>query len=245
MIILALAALAMYGQGPQFEVASVRRSSPDTSGPMYCNGGPGTSSPLRFSCGGMALAGLIQTAYDLQFFQMEGLPDWANWGLSNGYDVNANIARKATKAEFRSMLQTLLRERFGLQGRMEKLTRPSWVLVSGSKPKLMPSEPDSTPSLQSPFQNGTMRLKMQHQSMSVLASYLTGVVRGPVTDSTGIEGAFDFTLEFAPDFLPTADSTAPVLSSALEQQLGLRLVRRTALVDVFVVSHVGRDPGPN
>jgi uncharacterized protein (TIGR03435 family) len=235
-----------------FEVASVRRSAPDITGSMACDGGPGSAAPQRFTCRGMALAGLVSLAYGLQYYQVEGLPDWANSGLANGYDVSANVPANAAPAEFRAMLQALLQERFGMEARMETLPRTGWAITSSDKPRLTASDPVTARNLQPQYRNGAMHIVARSFPLNVLASYLTTVLRGPVVDQTGIAGNFDFTLDFIPDYLgtlnapaPSPDSPVPTLGTALSEQLGLKLVKQTVPLEVLVVTRVLRDPGAN
>jgi uncharacterized protein (TIGR03435 family) len=61
----------------------------------------------------------------------------------------------------------------------------------------------------------------------------------PTFDKTGLTGHYDFTLEYLQD--PTsplaAESTLPPLSSALQDQLGLKLESTTAPFDTIVIDH--------
>ncbi|HTX33395.1 MAG TPA: TIGR03435 family protein [Bryobacteraceae bacterium] len=76
-----------------------------------------------------------------------------------------------------------------------------------------------------------------------------------VLDKTGLDGRYDFTFEFAgymyaggayPRPLPDGRAdTAPALFEALQQQLGLRLERTRAKLNVLVVDHVDKVPTPN
>jgi uncharacterized protein (TIGR03435 family) len=59
-----------------------------------------------------------------------------------------------------------------------------------------------------------------------------------VIDSTGLDGKFDWELQWAPDD-PSRDSTSPPtgpsLPAALEEQIGFRLRGQRGSVDVIVV----------
>jgi len=74
--------------------------------------------------------------------------------------------------------------------------------------------------------------------MTYLALSLVIEARRPVIDSTGLTGDFDVELTFAPYNAPVADSTAPDLFTAVQEQLGLKLEPTKAPVDVLVVDHV-------
>ena len=105
--------------------------------------------------------------------------------------------------------------------------------------------------------NGTAGAKWV--SAEEFAGLLSNVLSRPVVDKTGISVRFDARLEFAPEgtmvqtaindprFVknpPGAGSlgtpTAPVIFTAIEEQLGLRLEQATVPTDVFVVEHVER-----
>lgn len=67
-----------------------------------------------------------------------------------------------------------------------------------------------------------------------------------VTDRTGLEGDYSFTLRYAPR-RPGADAAlddAPDFVTALEEQLGLKLKPEKAKVPVLVIDHIER-PTPN
>ena len=95
-----------------------------------------------------------------------------------------------------------------------------------------------------------------------------GVTLPRVVDKTGLEGKFDFTLEFAGSLrLPAAVAIAQAaargdqpsgaseasepaggvsLFTALEKQLGLKLVKgKTASLDLLVIDHIDRKPTEN
>ena len=65
--------------------------------------------------------------------------------------------------------------------------------------------------------------------MGSLATKLAEVLHVPVADSTGLEGKFDFKLEWIPDELQTA------VLPALEEQLGLKLEGRRVPTEVIVI----------
>jgi uncharacterized protein (TIGR03435 family) len=86
-----------------------------------------------------------------------------------------------------------------------------------------------------------------------------------VFDETRLTGAYDFTLVFEPEqskckdcvvgggdgALPpppapaTSIDSPPILTIAVEQQLGLKLERKNMPVDMVVIDHVERTPSGN
>ena len=82
-----------------------------------------------------------------------------------------------------------------------------------------------------------------------LSAYLVRATDRPVTDNTGLKGKFDVVLEFAPDQTapePSPDSPSgaasdmPMLVTALEQQLGLKLVSARGARDFMVIDRIDR-----
>ena len=93
--------------------------------------------------------------------------------------------------------------------------------------------------------------------LSKLVDMLSRQLNRPMSDQTGLKGAYDFTLKFAsatgfagapllPDPESVGNQSAPDISggpgifTALEEQLGLKLESRKTAVDVIVVAHIER-----
>jgi len=74
-----------------------------------------------------------------------------------------------------------------------------------------------------------------------------GLDHRPALDQTGLSGRFDFDIEFTPQ-RRTADGQpegfGPRFTEALKNQLGLKLVKQTGPVNVFVIDHIEM-PSPN
>ena len=85
-------------------------------------------------------------------------------------------------------------------------------------------------------------------TMRELTSPLTQLMRRPVVDETGLAGEFDLDVFFQPEGLagalvgppPAALSDAPGLTTALQDELGLRLESRRGQLDVLVVDKIER-----
>ena len=87
--------------------------------------------------------------------------------------------------------------------------------------------------------------------MAQLVSALSDLTGRPVIDKTGLTGLYDFTLKFTfegrmPGLMgplgapagtpaPAADPDAPSLSTALQEQLGLKLESARGPVEVVVI----------
>jgi uncharacterized protein (TIGR03435 family) len=111
------------------------------------------------------------------------------------------------------------------------------------------------------------RMVAKAMTLAELASRLGQQLRQPVLDQTNLTGRYDFTLEYTPDMsgvppppipggsdgaassnaapLDSATTPGSTLKSALEKQLGLKLVDAKANLDVIVVDHVEKVPTEN
>lgn len=113
-----------------------------------------------------------------------------------------------------------------------------------------------------------MRASTEGMSMNAHGVPIAGLIRllsmqlgSTVVDRTALPGKYDFTLSWAPDPAPggmmqgtgggpgqekpaSADTTGPSLVTALQEQLGLKLVARKEPVDVVVIDHI-QQPSPN
>jgi uncharacterized protein (TIGR03435 family) len=85
--------------------------------------------------------------------------------------------------------------------------------------------------------------------MDELSNYLVRATGRPVIDKTGLTGKFDVVLEFAPDETAPESSAVPVAGAAsdipgvvtaLEEQLGLKLVPARGPRDFIVIDHIDR-----
>jgi uncharacterized protein (TIGR03435 family) len=80
-------------------------------------------------------------------------------------------------------------------------------------------------------------------SMPFLAATLRKPAGLPVVDETGITGAYDITLLFAPDTEP--DSPLPSLFTAIRETLGLELKAQPVPDTVLVIDNIDRAPTQN
>uniref|UniRef100_Q01YR3 Soil-associated protein, TIGR03435 family n=1 Tax=Solibacter usitatus (strain Ellin6076) TaxID=234267 RepID=Q01YR3_SOLUE len=273
-------AFAQSPQSPAFEVASVK-ISPAQTGRGSMRGGPGTADPGRISFTNVTLFNVILRAYDLKAYQLSA-PDWLS---SQRYDVTAQVPAGVSKAECNSMLQTLLNERFHMVLHHETKELQGFELVTGrGGSKLKKSSESGVPSAPAPsgppktdlagypelpgpglvMMEGAKAgavfvfLTARAQPLSALVELLSREFQMPISDQTGLNGNFDFKMEFAPQppgALPAPPSpdrspapeedAAPNLTTAVQQQLGLRLNSRKVPTDVLVVDRVGKVPTEN
>jgi uncharacterized protein (TIGR03435 family) len=124
--------VALLAQAPaapaaqNFEVASVKPSNPNPTGPL--GGAPMVLPALgRLTAQNVTFRMLVMTAYDRQPFQIFGGPPWQN---SNKFDITAKAEDgSATLDQMRIMLRGLLADRFKLTAHIETREVPIYELV--------------------------------------------------------------------------------------------------------------------
>jgi len=79
-------------------------------------------------------------------------------------------------------------------------------------------------------------MKAAKISMPSLALSLRRQVGETVEDHTNLKGEFDFELVWDPN--ETADSPAPSIFTALQEQLGLRLKAARGKIPMVVIDHI-------
>jgi uncharacterized protein (TIGR03435 family) len=154
--------------------------------------------------------------------------------------------------QFRALLRNLIEDRFKLKTHREKRNLPAYALVVGSSgPKLSRNEtnPNGPPGAGGKAP-GVMAFS--NATMGDFATVMQGnVLDRPVLDRTGLQGRFDFTLNWTPDESqfrgtgiqvppPAADAKLPGLFTAIQEQIGLKLESVTAPVEVIVIDSVER-----
>jgi len=86
------------------------------------------------------------------------------------------------------------------------------------------------------------RLGARNVKMSLLASSMAGWgnLGRTVVDETGLEGKYDFVLEFTPESRAGSaqDSGGPGFLEAVKKQLGLRFEPQTRAVQVLRLDHI-------
>jgi hypothetical protein len=77
-------------------------------------------------------------------------------------------------------------------------------------------------------------------SMEQLVDQLTGRVRMPVRDRTGLTGTFDYDVIFALDDLHVDVDSPPAVATAIQDELGLKLEKSKIPVKVLIIDHAER-----
>lgn len=79
-------------------------------------------------------------------------------------------------------------------------------------------------------------------TMDLLARNLASRLRHPVANQTGLEGTFDFALDYDPELTGSnaADPPKPSLFTAVQEQLGLRFESTKAPIEMLVIDRIQR-----
>jgi uncharacterized protein (TIGR03435 family) len=250
---------------PAFDVASIRPSKPDSDIPIIRP----TRNGVRIRA--CTLRMLITSAYGLHRFgdhPIVGAPKWAD---SDRYDIEAKMTESDANAfgklsvsqqeqRLDDMLQALLADRFKLAIHKKPIDIPVYDLViakNGSK--LKEGKPDQE------LPNGAIHMTRgqiiaEGIHIGRLADVLGSHVQRGVIDKTGLTGTYTFTLKWQAeegagsvlqgtrdrpqDLMPQDDSSQPSIFTALQEQLGLRLITGKAPGEALVVDHAEK-PSPN
>jgi uncharacterized protein (TIGR03435 family) len=223
------------------------------------------ATPDGYSVGNDTLKDLIVDAYNVKWDAIVGGPNWIG---NTGYDIDAKVTPSAdapppklTKAQRKQMIQSLLADRFKLIVHDETKDAPIYELqIAKSGSKL----PESTPNdgfakgiigidgnpvpIGSLMPLGLGRLFGQAVTIASLIEHLSHELERPVLDKTGLTGKYDLSLEWTPDSMTASDSpsgaSGPSLFTAVQEQLGLKLISTHGPVKTLVIDHV-EPPSPN
>ena len=220
-----LAAVALtFGQNappPAFEVASIKPTAADLGS------GSGVTTKTGHTIGtNVTLKRLMRSAYGIPEAQVFGGPKWAD---EERYDIAAKAPGPAGDHEMSVMLQQLLVERFKLVFHRETRPLPAYARIVGKKGLTAKRSEPGTPSTGS---SSRKSIDATACSMARLAVKISEVLHAPVADATGIEGVFDFKLEWTPDEVQSA------VFVAIGEQLGLKLEGRKMPTEVLVIDSV-------
>lgn len=188
----------------------------------------------------------IEWAYGVQQSQITG-PEWIGADDSH-FDIQARADETSTLDDMKAMMKTLLKERFGLEFHRapKELTAYAMTIAkSGSKMK------EAAPDTKMERQNSAIGTVVKAMTMAEWGDFISGPLRMPVVDQTGLTGRYDFTLDFTP-YLPGGehvmkvdfDNTNGMIIQAMQDQMGIRLESRKLPVQMFVIDHVEK-PSPN
>jgi uncharacterized protein (TIGR03435 family) len=253
------------GPRPAFEVASIK---------LHVNTGPGASlagfqnipgSP-RMDMMGVTFKMLMEYAYAARDFQIIGGPGWIT---SERYDIQAkaedgSVPVSIGMREFNTAdpmalrIQSLLDDRFQLK--MHRETRQLAVYElgvarGGSKLQLSPDQSPPAPGSQDRGSLSIQRtadgwtLQATAIPLSSLIAVLSNQIGRPIVDKSNVKpGLYDVSLQWAPnrpaDASALGDPEGLPIFTAVQEQLGLRLVSGKGPVEVLIIDAV-QQPSAN
>jgi uncharacterized protein (TIGR03435 family) len=222
---------------PTFEVTTIKPSRPEERGPRY------DFRSRRFSVIHASLSDLLKFAYGLQQSQLAKAQDWVN---AENYDIVAEPDGEGDPSikQWQSMVKKLMTDRFQLKFHFDKREQTVYLLTvvkTGSKLNRSQSDPSTSGGMGfgPPGHFGATNATMS----DIAAALGQGALNRPVVDQTGLTGRFDLRLMWTPDESQSTTESAdapPDLFTAIQEQLGLKLVSTKAPVDVLVIDHVER-----
>ncbi len=201
--------------------------------------------PIQVILQNVTLLFCIQQAYSVKEYQILG-PGWIKRAR---YDITATLPPGSAPDRVWPALQTLLAERFNVSIRRETRELPVYALAAAKQgPKLHPAVDGNRGPLK--FQPGSREggalqsgrsasgtLRLDSVSVPEFCAELSRTTTRPVVDRTGLPGLFDFELQYG--------GAGPSISSALQQQLGLKLAPGKGPVEMLIVDSAVHTPVVN
>ena len=195
---------------------------------------------------------VIFYAYNLRgSYQIAGyapLPEGWNW-----YDIEAVADTSATEDQIRLMFQSLLDERFKLKLHRETREVPGYELSIKNKSRLT-SAREGTSSLTIEGRTFSTRegscmttlwkegnhITCHAVGMDKIVAQLSGLLQGPLADRTELTGTYDLNVLYLPDNRKVDPDApfVPSLQDAIQEQLGLKIEKGKAPVEVLVIDHI-------
>jgi uncharacterized protein (TIGR03435 family) len=187
-----------------YEVVSIHPAAP---GQMNSGFSPGAQGGMRAR--NVTALQVLTFAYGVQDYQFADVPGWAR---SLRYEISftpdrpeiepgrdtGRAAMDGWLSRQRQRMQAVLRDRFRLALREESKELPIYVLTVAKKGhKLQP--PEHPERGQSMNVNNSRQLIATTATMKKLADILSMILGRPVRDQTGLDGAYDFKMEWAPE----------------------------------------------
>ena len=234
----------------QFDVVSIHPSDPSIQ-TENLNYDPGW---LRAQ--GITLSFLLQSAYNMKDFQIQGLPSQlkdkkydiaarmldpsseATWQLSNPQ------VRSARERLYQKRIQNILETRFGLKYHMATKKGKILVLRKSSQQFKVAATEGREDYLRMHNVEGGMQIDGKNQTMDALASELSYVFHSLVKNETGLPGRYDFLFSWRTDDAVATDTNLPDISTAIRDALGVKVDTVTGDVQYYVVDQI-EAPSPN
>jgi uncharacterized protein (TIGR03435 family) len=226
---------AAFVSAQTFAVASIRPSAEDVK---FEHDGKTEITPGTLTMRDVTAATCIKFAYGVQDSQISG-PDWLQ---SDHFDILAKADSPVAEDQLKLMMQALLADRFKLAFHRQNKELSAYAMtVAKGGAKLKESAPGTKPYRE----NSAVGSIVRAWTMKEWADFISGPMRTPVVDMTGLKGRYDFSLDFTA-YLPGGenamnvafDNANGIMIAAMQGELGLKMESRNEAVEVLVIDHV-------
>lgn len=248
-----------------FDVAAIRQSKPDANGWISVGGGFKPANSTHFTAENYIFSNLLEWAYPDRHHKVDGWRNLQDDLRGATFDVRAEggpeaderlskLSNEQIRLEQAHIMQTLLAERFNLRVHWETRDSSTFDLVVSKNGRLKstgapPSAEEvrrfgdrPVPAL---YQKGDSRQGFEYiahgATVNDLASTLEGQFGVPVYDKTGLAGKYDFDLKTyqtaTSERAKSETNPWPPLETAIQDQLGLKLVPSHGPVKFLVIDH--------
>ena len=252
----------------KFEVASIKqlRNTGGDAVAIRSSLGGSIRPGALFSHAG-SIRALILRAYGIPFVQQIGGPDWIR---EDNYTINAKAPEDlpATPDNLSAMIRALLADRFNLVVRQEEREVPIYALTlarsdkrlgpklqlstcpppGSGQPPILPPNQAGLKWEQGPrcgqIQSGRGLMLVGGFPMTRLTDLLQFELGRPVVDRTGLMDSYVLEMSYTPQAVlgagAGANSDAPSVFTAIQEQLGLKLESQRAPMQVLVIDGIQR-----
>lgn len=241
-----------------FDVVSIRLAPPPDANFHVAVSSPPHSS--RFEATNFPLKALLQIAYGFDA-PIVGAPDWTantfyNIQCRSDEEADAKLAKitdNEVRLEKRNAIRVMLAERLGLRTHLETRNTAIFNLLvakGGVKMQLVPPPPPPTDGSAPPAPppadvqaHGSMHgleFVGKNSSLRAMTGALSSMLQAPVVDKTGLTGVYNYTLQFGRDWSAKDPDGWPDLTTAIQEQLGLKLEAVHESVPNLVVDHINK-----
>jgi uncharacterized protein (TIGR03435 family) len=229
---------AFNGKPLRYEVASVRPSKPG-------EGMRVSTEPSRLVMSNSSFLNLLFNAFPIR--PHDDTPGMPSWGTTAEFDIDAKIdddlaveLQKLPRAEQwqkrQLMLQALLADRFKMRFHFETREQPIYSLQIAKGGLKFKEVAEDDPDRGSSWGSGSVEVR--GGSTQRLAFSLSDILGRMVRDDTGLTGRYHLLLQWTPEEKQSEGEVGPTIFTALQEQLGLKLVPTKGPVDTLVIDHV-------
>ena len=201
--------------------------------------------PNRLVMGNNTLHNILFNAFPIR--PSDAIPGMPSWGTTAEFDIEARMddgvaaelgkLPKDQQWEKRQlMLQALLADRFKMRFHFETREKPIYSLQiakGGFKLKEVAEKDADRGSSWS-----SDHIEVRGGTTQSLAFSLSDTVGRLVRDDTGLKGTYYILLKWIPEERQREGEVGPTLFTALQEQLGLKLVPARGPVQAFVIDHI-------